>query len=147
MFLSSFLFQQENHLLSFFDLHPQVRNFVMLFQQDDWSAVRKNKLLTIKPSVHRRPSSNYSPSRHSRLLTRVKIGHIFISYTVLFLTPAAAFREDCIVPLTVKHDLSNALLWLLVAEGITQPLLFLLLMKLPEKCWLIIRLFPLLSLL
>jgi len=89
------------------DYYPLIRKVMMDRWQDQWNEVGVNKLRTIKESVLTWPSSQQKSIKDSTILTRLRIGHTALTHGFLMEQGNAVYCDDCLVPLTVLHVLTE----------------------------------------
>ena len=94
--------------LPFKDYYPEFRRWVHAKWKRSWiEAAQTNKLRSIKDSTTPCATS-YQRGRQGEVMTaRLRIGHTRLTHAHLLLGEERPFCEDCIVPLTIKHILTE----------------------------------------
>lgn len=89
------------------DYHGVIKRAVWQEWDQEWRDVRNNKLRNIKPIASPWSSSNSTNRLHSKILTRLRIGHTRLTHGHLLEGTNGPYCEDCILPLTVKHIIAE----------------------------------------
>jgi hypothetical protein len=90
------------------DLRCTLRNLCLKQWKDTWSQQDSNKLRTIKADTLAWPTSVRKSRREEVVITRVRIGHCFLTHSYLFTEEKIQPRcDDCDSPLTIRHLLTE----------------------------------------
>lgn len=89
------------------DLKPIIKSSVKKLWLSEWCETQDNKLREIKDTVTPFGNSTCQNRRWEVTLCRLRIGHTHLTHGFLMEKGPRPFCEDCIVPLSVKHLLSE----------------------------------------
>ena len=89
------------------DYYPIIRKMLLNVWQQEWFNINNNKLRTIKETVKKWPSSFHKERKVEVVLTRLRIGHTRLTHGHLMERRHAPYCDNCIVPLTVKHIITE----------------------------------------
>ena len=90
------------------DYYPVIKESLREKWRDEWHQVGGNKLRRIKEDTLPLPSSNIQNRYHSRILTRLRIGHCTFSHQHLMEKRPIPECPYCLsVPISVRHVLSE----------------------------------------
>ena len=92
-------------VLPFSDLKPKIHSYTHASWQKDWDEQVDNKLFEIRPSLSEKLPSLGGTRKEEVVLTRLKIGHTFLTHSYLLKGERAPQCTPCHEPLTVKHIL------------------------------------------
>ena len=92
-------------VLPFSDLKPKIHSYTHASWQKDWDKQVDNKLFEIRPSLSEKLPSLGGTCKEEVVLTRLKIGHTFLTHSYLLKGERAPQCTPCHEPLTVKHIL------------------------------------------
>ncbi|XP_066965476.1 uncharacterized protein [Macrobrachium rosenbergii] len=84
------------------DFWPNIRRSLCDIWQQRWDSVDQNKMREIK-SVKSPWKYNFMSRRWETALCRLRIGHTRLTQEFLMTGRPCPYREDCLVPLPVKH--------------------------------------------
>ena len=94
------------HALPHRDFIPCIKQAANQLFQFRWDLEVNNKMREITPQIN--PWKYYSmPRRHEVSLCRLRIGHSRLTHGFLMCGEPQPFCEDCLVPLTIKHILTE----------------------------------------
>ena len=94
------------HPLPYKDFFPSIKKAAYEIFQFRWDLEISNKMREITSEIH--PWQYYSMTRKQEvMLTRLRIGHTRLTHSYLMCNSYQPFCEDCLVPLTVKHLLTE----------------------------------------
>ena len=96
-----------NASLFYKDYYPVIKKAIRTKWQGEWTLVINKKPRSIRASVSPWQSSAQDQVSRERLLTRLRIGHAFLTHGYLMEQRPPPFCDDCIVPLTVRHILAE----------------------------------------
>jgi len=89
------------------DYYPVIKSAIKNYWSQQWLNVENNKLREIKNNINVWHSSELQTGRTAKILTRLRIGHTLYTHGYLMENGYPPYCDDCIVPLTVKHILSE----------------------------------------
>ena len=89
------------------DYYPIKRKTLLNVWQQEWFNINNNKLRTVKENVRQWPSSCQKERKVEVVLTRLRIGHTRLTHGHLMERRHAPYCNNCIVPLTVKHIITE----------------------------------------
>ena len=93
------------------DFKSVVRNHFIKNWQDSWNETVNNKLNFIKKSVQPWQSSNCSNRWEEVVLTRLRIGHCYVTHCHLLIGAPSPFCTQCQAVVNVKHILLDCPLY------------------------------------
>ena len=96
-----------NESLPYRDWFPVIKAKTRLSWYDDWGNIQGNKLRMILATPEKPNSHKISNKLHSIICTRLRIGHTKLTHQYLMERREQPYCEDCIVPLTVRHALTE----------------------------------------
>lgn len=88
------------------DIRHNLKRLIRKAWQDSWTNERNNKLREILPTIPPKYIDNH-PRSWSVKMFRLKTGHTNLSHSYLMSGSEPPYCEDCIVPLTLKHVLTE----------------------------------------
>jgi len=104
---SQTLLPSSNSHLPFRDIFPYIKQAALSLWQSQWTQIQNNKLRVIKENVSPWPSSSGRNRRHTRLLTRLRIGHTHLTHSHLMTRGPPPYCDDCLVPQSIYHILAE----------------------------------------
>jgi len=96
-----------NQQIPYRDWYPIIKRKIREKWNAEWTVICGNKLRKIKESTNTWKSTITHKRKESIILTRLRIGHTKLTHQYLMERRPQPFCEDCIVPLTVKHILTE----------------------------------------
>jgi ribonuclease HI len=87
------------------DLRPRINNLVFSKWKESWNEEINNKLFAINPLLQLYPYRNRYSRREEIVLTRLRIGHSYLTHAYLLKGEELPQCPACSVPLTIKHIL------------------------------------------
>jgi len=97
----------EDILLPHKDCYPDIRKAIMNKWQTQWSETNDNKLRNIRDTIDGWPLLSRGNRAHEVTITRLRIGHTKLTHGYLMERGNRTYCQDCIVPLTIEHILSE----------------------------------------
>jgi len=104
---SQTLLPSSNSHIPFRDTFPLIKKAALTHWQSQWTQVQNNKLRVIKDNTCAWPSSSSHNKRHTRLLTRLRIGHTLLTHGHLMTRGPPPYCEDCLIPQSIHHILAE----------------------------------------
>ena len=110
------------------DYYPHIRDLLIRRWETLWQRETHNKLRRIKDSVQSWATSYHPTRKKEIILARLRIGHTRLTHGYLMERGVQPYCEDCLVPLTVAHiltecpSLSDARSLSMGADGLVRPL-------------------------
>ena len=94
-----------NMKVPFTDYKPQINDFIFSKWQELWNSCQNNKLYQIKPSLGEWHHSFRSSRREEVVLSRLRIGHSYITHSFLLKGENPPECHACQEAYTIKHIL------------------------------------------
>ena len=92
-----------NTPIPFRDFYPSIRSGLRKSWQEKWDAIGPNKMREITNSTQPCWSYTGMPRKWETVLCRLRIGHTRLTHGFLMSGSNQPYCDDCLVPLTVKH--------------------------------------------
>ena len=91
------------------DLKPYIKSFIKSKWQRDWDGCIENKLHAIQPLLGVWPGGSRASRREEIVLTRLRLGHTYLTHKHLLSGDPAPLCIPCDELLTVKHILVDCI--------------------------------------
>ena len=98
---------EHNVILPRSDFKCHIKYKVIHKWKERWNNITENKYRDITNSIHPLGNSTSPIRSWSIILTRLRIGHCTLTHGHLMNNTYQPYCDDCIVPLTVKHFLTE----------------------------------------
>ena len=89
------------------DYYPVFNSYLRNDWQNEWTMTDNNKLRRIKLTINPWTTSYRKQRREETILTRLRIGHTRLTHSYLLTGTERPYCDNCIVPLTIDHILSE----------------------------------------
>jgi len=94
-----------NHKIPYSDYKQSINSYVNGVWQANWTALRNNKLQSVKPIIGETKLRNITRRDEESLIHRLRLGHTSLTHGCLINKTDLPQCINCNVPLTVKHIL------------------------------------------
>ena len=91
------------------DLKPTIKKYITDKWQEQWKTCQNNKLHSIQKQIGKKINTHNMPRKEEVVMTRLRIGHSYITHSHLLKGEEAPHCIPCQKPYTIEHLLTNCL--------------------------------------